>query len=325
MKRNKITFLLITILALLSACDKTEIEESAVDESPEIFVAGYLPWYGFERFNLETLRHLDRLYYFSVAPDTLGNYSMPNTQKEQIEILQERTKNTSTELFVVIGGWYESETIFAMAKSAEKREAYVNALIQFCVANTIDGVDLDWEAYPTAVPEADYVALVDLLSTKLREKDLKFTVAVAASHYNLAAKFKNKVDQLNVMSYGVLDQNGNQVPMSMLKGWLENFDTAGVPRNKLIVGVPFYGKRPYDANDSSPRAIIYSSIVKQSYPEETTNKFGKYGFNGINWIETKTKYLRNNGYHGIMSWELSQDVDYSSPYCLLKSMVEAAK
>lgn len=325
MKLKQLAIFFILLSVILCSCEKSEDEEPPINELPELFIAGYLPWYGFNNFDFEALKHIDRVYYFSLAPDSAGNYIMPDIHLQNIQLLKNKIGESESELFIVVGGWYESETIFPMAENIEKREAYVDSLVQFCVENNLGGVDLDWEAYPTSVPEADYISLVDLLSEKLRENNLKFTVAVAASHHSLAAKFKNKVDQINIMSYGVLDENGNQVTMAQLTGWLHKFEVAGVPRSKLIVGVPFYGKRPYDANDNSPQAITYSYITQQSSPEFEDNKYGEYSYNGRGLMHTKTKFLRENFYFGIMSWELSQDVDYNSKFSLLKSIVEVAK
>lgn len=334
MKQYHILYLFIVLSVLFSSCDKSEIEliddqpeeqKPPIVDGPELFVAGYLPHYGINRFDLEAINHLDRIYYFSVAPDTLGNFEMEDLHSENIKTLKNKVKGTQTELFIVIGGWYESETIFAMAANESKRTAYADSLVQFCIENDLDGIDLDWESYPRAVPEADYVALVNVLSDKLHANNLLFTIAVAASHVQLSAKFKDKADQINIMSYGVLDDNGNQVPMSMLNTWLNKFDQAGIPRSKLIVGVPFYGKRPYNANDSSSRAVTYSYIVEKSSPAYDDNKYGQYSYNGRSLMHSKTKYLRENSYYGIMSWELSQDVEYNSRYSLLKSIIEVAK
>lgn len=320
---NKLVYF--AILLALFACNKLDTNDGTNDENPKLFIAGYIPWYGIENFDYEALNHIDRLYYFSVAPDSAGDYIMDPKHKQNLKLLSIETAGMETELFLVLGGWYESETIFPMAKDAQKRTNYIDSLMQFCMANNLDGIDLDWEAYPTEVPEDQYLALVNELSLKLHQNNLEFTVAVAASHQELAAKFKDKADQINIMSYGVLDENGNQVPMPMLTEWLANLDAAGVPRAKLMVGVPFYGKRPYNANDNSPRAITYANIVKQSSPEYDENTYGAYSFNGRGLMQTKTKYVRKNGYFGIMAWELSQDVDYNSKYCLLKSIVEIAK
>lgn len=325
MRQNYFIILLATLLTLFAACDKTELDEPPVIEDPKLFVAGYLPWYGFNNFDFEALKHIDRLYYFSISPDSLGDYRMPEIHQSNIELLNSKIAGTTTELFIAIGGWYESATIFPMAEDPTKRETYVNSIVDFCIENKLAGVDLDWEAYPDNVPTDDYIALVQLLSEKLHNNNLKFTVAVAASHYNISVNFKNLVDQLNIMSYGVLDTDGNQVDMELLKSWLSNYEKVGIPRSKLIVGVPFYGKRPYDASDNSPRALTYSTIAKNISPEYNDNKYGKYAFNGRALMQTKTKFLRENSYYGIMAWELSQDTEYNSKFSLLNSIVTEAK
>jgi len=326
MSFKKKILVLITSVLFFSACKKEEIPASLPEIGDEVLlVAGYLPHYGFQRFDFTSLKYLDRLYYFSVAPDTNGYFEMPEVHVKNINQLKTNLKGLTTELFLVVGGWYESETIFPMAADERKRKLYIENIVGFCIDNKLDGVDLDWEAYPNKVPENDYVALVNELSSELRKYDLKFTVAVAASHHNISQKFYNKVDQLNIMSYGVLDPEGNQVPMEMLQGWLQTFDKVGVPRSKMIVGVPFYGKRPIKSGDTSPRAILYSSIVKSSKPDYNENRFGNYSFNGRGLMQTKTNYLKEYGYAGIMAWELSQDVEYDSEYSLLKTIVNTAK
>jgi len=328
-KFRKLNIYVLFLIGLFAfSCSKDDIPdlpENPDPELPELFVAGYLPHYGFNRFDLGAVSKLDRIYYFSIAPDTAGYFQMEQKHIENINRLRAKIGVSKTELFLVVGGWYESETIFPMAKDEARRIAYVDSVVQFCTLNQLDGVDLDWEAYPTAVPEDQYIALVDLFSKLLHEKSLKFTVAVAASHHELAARFKDKADQINIMSYGILDDNNQQVPMNMLNSWLQKFDDAGVPRSKRIVGVPFYGKRPYDANDNSARAILYSSIVSQASPPASSNQYGKYAYNGVELMQNKTMYLRSNGYFGIMAWELSQDTEYNSQFSLLKSIVEKAK
>lgn len=203
MQLKKLAYFFILVSIILVSCDKSEIEDPPINEITQLFVAGYLPWYGFTNFDFKALKYIDRVYYFSIAPDSVGDYEISDLHLQNIQLLKNKIGESETELFIVVGGWYESETIFPMAEDQDKREAYVHSLVQFCIENNLDGVDLDWEAYPTSVPEDDYLTLVNLMSDKLHENNLKFSVAVAASHQNLAAKFKNMVDQVNIMSYGI--------------------------------------------------------------------------------------------------------------------------
>lgn len=311
---------------LLFSCSKEDFTGNEPEtDRPPLFVAGYLPYYGFDRFDTDMLPHLDRLYYFSVYPDNEGNYQMPDLQRENIEFLRSGLTGTETELFIVLGGWYESENIFPMAASLIKRENYVQSLIEFCLENDIDGIDLDWESYPEKVPQNDYLALIDLLSSGLKKHNLKFTVAIAPSQYDLSALFFQKVDQLNIMSYGILDNNGNQVTMTQLTDWLIKFDYAQIPRSKMIVGVPFYGKRPIEEGNNTLRSVIYSYIVDQISPGPFMNKYENYGFNGRKLMETKTEYLRKYSYYGIMAWELTQDAPYNSDFSLMRTIVNEAR
>ncbi|NOR74791.1 MAG: hypothetical protein GQ525_06495 [Draconibacterium sp.] len=106
------------IILFLFPCSKDKIPhiepETVVGE---LFVAGYLPYYGIDRVDFKMFRNLDRLYYFSILPDTLGNYRMPENHHQNIDLLNSELSGLNTELFIVIGGWYESETIFPMAAS----------------------------------------------------------------------------------------------------------------------------------------------------------------------------------------------------------------
>lgn len=323
--KKQICYLLISVFFNFYACEKTEEVIDGEKPTDELFVAGYLPHYGMSEYDLQTITNIDRVYYFSVTPDANGDYFFEDKHIRNLQKIKNVIAGTTTEVFLVIGGWYESETIFPMASDPKKMEAYTDSVVQLCIDYALDGIDLDWEAYPSSVPVRDYTELVNVLGRKLSENNLKFTVAVAPSHANLAAQFINKVDQINLMSYGILDEHGQQVQQNMLQGWLDDFENAGVPRSKLIVGVPFYAKRPYDANDDSHRSISYLSIVNQSVPEYNENSFGKYAYNGRGLLTQKTILLRSEGYHGIMAWELTQDCAYELNYSLLNNIVTAAK
>ena len=48
-----------------------------------------------------------------------------------------------------------------------------------------------------------------------------------------------------------------------------------------------------------------------------------YTFDGVNAIYNKTKYACENGYAGIMSWDLANDVDVTNDKSLLKTVQKA--
>lgn len=113
-----------------------------------------------------------------------------------------------------------------------------------------------------------------------------------------------------------------------------------VPKAKLVIGVPFYG---YDLSTKKPSgngyiAPVYKDIVAQ-YPNAATSydpldprqQIGFIGTNGKKiYYDTpkmaseKINYTKNYGHQGVIIWELTGDVPYSSSSSLLKALNEAA-
>ena len=301
--------------------DNTNTTPNAVET--KILVAGYLPSYGFSRFDMENLKYLNRVYYFALTPTSTGLFQIVGTDTVNLQLL--RSKLTSKqELFVTLGGWTGSQYFHVVAKSAAKREAYAQALLQYCKQYKVDGVDLDFEDYPSTVVDSTYYAFCKDLSSVLHPEGILFTTALGVQKAAKATHVIDYVDQINVMSYGKMDGLGGHSTMDQLRTYLKDYSLQGLPNNKLIFGVPFYGKRGTITGDTSALTITYSDIVNAIHPASDINKYGAYSFNGKDLITQKTDTLMQAGYKGIMAWELSQDCSVTSEYSLLKAMYNRA-
>ena len=309
------------LLVLFWGCSE-DSEIIPEEKGNNLLIAGYLPSYGMSRFDLNNVSLLDRIYYFSIAPDDNGAFAANDVDVLNIHTLR-NNMNANQQLFVVVGGWFESRNIHAMAASAELRTSYVQTLLQFCKNNQIDGVDLDWEGFPIQVNDADYAELVKELYAALNPEGILFTIAVDITHADRTQNLLDYFDQVNLMFYGKLDENGNHSTIAQMIDWLTNFRSKGIPKERMLVGVPFYGKRPSLAGDTSPSAVTYRKIISEFEPTLDINKYGNYSFNGRGLLMQKTEYLIQQGYGGIMSWELSQDVESSSEFSLLKAIYDA--
>src|SRR5262249_14605453 len=102
-------------------------------------------------------------------------------------------------------------------------------------------------------------------------------------------------------------------------GW----NTYGVPKSKLLLGMPYYGRAGTSWGNTVPET--YNDIVNRytaiygSAPSPSTDsavlKFpGAFGganmtryWNGPTTIQAKTQYVLDNGYAGVMTWEIGQD------------------
>jgi len=314
---------MLPLMFFLASCQKDDSPvtppQPTTVESP-IIIAGYLPDYSFSSFDFDALNLLSRVYFFSVAPDKSGNFTISPEMTAHIREVKSVIGNQNIELFLVLGGWYESETIFPMAASAEKRAQYVADITDFCVSEKLAGVDLDWEDYPQSIPQQDYEALCSDLSASLHNQKLMFSVAATTYNVQRSIAIANYADFLNLMIYDSFDNSGNQATASQFVDALATFSEAGVPRSKLIGGVPFYGRRIPGASTDEPSALTYSQIVARYQPTVNMNKAGDYSYNGPDLLALKTRYLIDKSYAGIMAWELTQDVAPGAATSLLRAI-----
>lgn len=314
---------MLPLMFILASCQKDDSPvvptEPETVESP-IIIAGYLPDYSFGNFDFDALNLLSRVYFFSVAPDTAGNFAISSEMIAHIREVKSAIGDQNIELFLVLGGWYESETIFPMAASAEKRAQYVADITDFCVSEQLDGVDLDWEDYPQTIPQHDYEALCSDLSASLHNQKLLFSVAATTYQVDRTLAIAQYSDFINLMIYDSFDNSGNQATANQFVDALTTFSEAGVPKSKLIGGVPFYGRRIPGASSEEPSAQTYRQIVARYQPSVNMNKAGYYSYNGPDLLALKTRYLIDKRYGGIMAWELTQDVAPGAATSLLRAI-----
>lgn len=324
--RRITTYLVACIIANLSSFEssasgiKIKIDSLPTNAGHSFIVAGYLANYSIANFHWEALPYLDRIYYFSVSPSENGDFVYTKNDSTILSSLS--SKLTRQQLYLVIGGWTQSKNIPVMAGSQSKRREYINNVVAYCKRMKIAGVDLDWEDYPVMVDDNQFVILVQELSTELHKNNMAFTVAlgVSAKKIHLATQIEKYVDEINIMSYGKFDEAGNQSPMNLFETWLNDYVKAGIKKDKLIAGVPFYGKRLPNPEDHTRPSFAYSEIVADTHPDFAVNSYGKYAYNGVSLIAAKAAYLSKSGYRGIMSWELSQDLPPDSDSSLLRTI-----
>jgi len=204
------------------------------------------------------------------------NYAFA-TVSESAEIKLETT-STLTEVvslahkqgvkvLVSVGGWTGSRYFSPVAASADKRSAFVKQCVDLVKKYHLDGIDIDWE-FPGRVgmscnvynEQEDTPNFYKMLQ-ELRgafdnvNKKLQITLAVRISPFDGPLKdlkdFSKTVDFINIMAYDIngvwSDKSGPNAPLTSsdaqsVEGSATAWMNAGWPREKITMGVAFYGR-----------------------------------------------------------------------------------
>ena len=118
------------------------------------------------------------------------------------------------------------------------------------------------------------------------------------------------------MSY---DHPGKHSTLEHAKGDAARFMGFGVPKGKLLLGVPFYARNVKKPNDSRS----YGDLAEAHDLEPGSDWAGDYYFNGIDTMKKKAAHAQELGLGGIMVWEMGQDARGGKS--LLRALYEARR
>ncbi|MBS4196506.1 glycoside hydrolase family 18 protein [Lederbergia citri] len=340
------------------------------DKPPANRVVGYFAsWSTYGSFNImrdldaSRLTHLN--YAFAVISNDLkvvmGDPEIDPINFEEIALLKEKYPHLQT--LISVGGWEGSANFSEAAANEESRTIFAESAVDFILKYGFDGVDLDWEypvtgggtgTYPNPADKENFPLLLEKVREKLDEQGEKdgkhylLTIAggaTASFASNASLGFTHQyLDYVQIMTYDIhgpwesvadftaplFDDNGKTY--SVDRG-IQAYLDAGVPADKLVMGIPFYG---YQYNVTSTEnnglrqpvsggsgAITYNNIMSQDLLNNGYERFWNEGskvpylFNKetLHFIShddeesigLKAEYIRDRGLGGAMIWELSQD------------------
>lgn len=321
----RLILLLITVLffqckkddsgSYVYAVQKDDLIADTPNLKPE--VAGYLPLYKWNKFDSINYSQLTQLFYFSLYPNPDGTLQIKDFTDRQINYIKPLIGNDIT-FFVTIGGVQNPEYFGLLASTKETRLTFVNTVVKFCLDYGFDGADIDWEFPASSIDRQNFTLLLKELSEELHKNDLLLSCALVANDYYIDDESFQYIDQINLMAYNNI---GKHSTVSYSKECIKHFIDRGVSRDKIMLGVPFYGK----VNDrwEYEHFASYEKICDSLVPKPEDDIAGDFYFNGINTIKEKTKLTMTSACKGIMIWEVTQDKHDS--LSLLKVIDDAIK
>ncbi|MEA5081901.1 MAG: DUF4971 domain-containing protein [Dysgonamonadaceae bacterium] len=302
----------------------TKYDESLSNENPpkeDFMIAGYVTasWITPET-DLEFIKYLDRIFFFGMVPDKDGSFIIPDDYIKTYELVRSKM-NKNQEILLTVGSGGDVANMHEMGNDPVKREAYVKKLTVFAKEHDFDGIDIDWETNWKVepyqyVPTENLKALLKSIKEQMPD-DAILTTALGRSRASAQQAYdvRDIVDDVSVMLYGALNNEGLHSPLYSVIENLKNFSSVNYPNNELLVGVPFYGMR------EDKKTIKYKNIVNNLPPGDTSvSVYDGYSFNSVDDMHEKVRYLINGGYKGVMIWETTQDVPFSHPMSLLSAI-----
>lgn len=230
-----------------------------------------------------------------------------------------------------VGGW-GSGRFSEMAADSVRRASFAADCARVVADYGLDGIDIDWE-YPgsdaagisRSDSDTDNFTLLmrDLRSALGTDRLLTMATAASAEYIDFKAVLPY-VDFVNVMSYDMADAPRHHAalypsantPDLTCDGAVKAHIMAGVPADRLVLGLPFYGRGGKDMKGRDYRKIT----VPEGYEERfdsiacvpmLVNSDGKMvlGFDNAVSIGAKCRYVLDNDLHGAMYWDYAGDDD----------------
>jgi len=271
MRRSIKLFLFLLIISLASCKEKPKTLPSLQKK----IIVGYVP--GFRgildglSIDANKLTHIN--YAFVNVQDSMAWLTNIETDTVNFRILNKLKKvNPDLKILISIGGWSWSGNFSDAVLTPSSRKKFAKTSAEIVANNDLDGVDIDWE-YPgqrgndnifRPEDKQNYTLMFKEIRKELDElskktgKYYELTTAVGASYSYIehtemdkAAKY---LDYVNLMTYDFYtsgDSAGHHSNLYPPEDYekdasahktFNEFVKAGVPAEKLVMGLPFYGR-----------------------------------------------------------------------------------
>jgi chitinase len=331
---SKIKFILFFLLGLLinSVSAQYKVIGYYADWLKEILPAG--------KIQCENLTHINHAF---AMVDAQGCFDY--SAQFLYPALNAIAHDNNIKILIAVGGWGNAENFALMTLDTNKRSQFVDDLYHFVLDYNYDGVDFDWEFPLNNAERAAYLELIRETRARLDliSPEMLLTMAVPTGNwYGQWLDFTNLVDDIdwfNAMCYDFHGSwsahSGHNAPLYQPVGdsdgsvetaltYLQT--TRGIPKNKLTVGIPFYGKvfnssALYSSFDLPVTDMQYMAVVPLinngwSYRWDDTSKVPYLikdsndkliTFDDTVSVRTKCGWIKDNGYAGAMIWAIGQD------------------
>jgi GH18 family chitinase len=266
-------------------------------------VIGYMPtWWGnVSDIQFSKLTHVN---YAFLLPTTNGGYN-PIENPSKLSSLVAAAHANNVKAIISVGGGGGGDAFNSIITTAAKRTNFVNNMIAFTDQYNLDGVDVDWE-FPNASQANNFLLLMQELANAMHSRGKLASIAVIA--YNdgnsIASGMFSALDYIQVMAYD--ENNYTHSTFDVAVQSVNYWKNRGCPAEKVILGVPFYGR-----DNRVDYGTMNYNVILNNGGSANSDTWTNFGYNGIPTIKAKTNWAWDNA-GGMMIWELSGDATGSN-------------
>lgn len=333
------TAAIVCLAALSCSCAKPKDpqdfgKKKAAKEDPEVvdtvknhIFVGYVTYWDTVMPPIGLVTHVN--YAFGKVASTFDAVTIKTPSRLQKIVKERNEKYPDVKVLLSIGGW-GAGNFSEMAADSVKRLKFCESCLAQCKKYGLDGIDMDWE-YPTSSSAGISSSKDDTKNFTKLMRDLRATLGpdllltMASSSSAKYVDFKSCIeymDFVNIMTYDMGNppqHNGGLYPSGMTRRSTDEsvklHKAAGVPWGKIVVGVPFFGRK-LNEDDSPDYWEIekefdkyirkWDDVAKVPYLVDSKGTM-QISYDDSLSVHIKGEYVVKNNLPGVMVWSLEGD------------------
>lgn len=351
--RTGISIQIFLAIILLTGCRSAQ--EQLHEPANKLAIIGYVPGFRGDlnemTIDAKKLTHIN--YAFVDVKDSMAwltNIETDTINFRKLNYL--KTENPDLKIIISIGGWSWSENFSDAVLTESSRKKFATSGVAIVEKYNLDGIDIDWE-YPGLKGEDNvfrpedkqnftlmFKAIrqeLDNLATKTNKRYFLTTALPAFPklfQVTEMGKLSEYIDYVNIMAYDFYvsgDTAGHHSNLFASENY-EREDSGdkaytlyrkeGVPAEKLVLGVPFYGRSWLMKTDDN-RGInrqVDSTIRGGGYTFIKDSIMTRPGFKRY-WDEkAKAPYLWNAETRQLVTYDDEESIKYKCEYVRERKM-----
>jgi len=338
--KNKIKLItgLFIALSLVMCTDKQDTSTSQNDKSLSVskdslvqqnkkYIKGCFPVYKNDTYPIDSVP-FDQITHLTICfawPNSDG--TLYTSEINDIDNIVAKCHQNNVKAILNIGGEGVGESFPTVSIDSVLREKFITNLTNYTIDHKLDGVEIDWEYWPTPekvdtmVSKGIVLLFRDLRSALPNNLALSYDVFPTnwyGKHY--PAELIDYADEIVIMPFcatGPWSEIGHHSPHSFVEEsynyWISRIGEEN--KHKVVISTPFFGfnfrNDHTKGNDSTVTSIDYCELLSEhpeAYLNDTIKTDSSIIFhNGIKTFGQKIDFIKEHDLKGISIWEISAD------------------